>query len=157
MIKNRKNKKQLPAISTASLPDIVFILLFFFMTVTTMKNTNLLVENTLPIANETEEILQLDEVIEILIGKSTQDGFFVGTEPKIQLGSKFGNIEDISVYVLSEVSKMPEEMKKVAMVSLKVDKTAEMGIVTDVKKELRKVNMLKVNYTTIQGDIFNNL
>jgi len=154
---NRKIKKQLPAVSTASLPDIVFILLFFFMTVTTMKPTNLLVENTLPNASETEELHNPDGVIKILVGKPTQTMTVVGNAPKIQLGSKFGRVDDIGTYVLSEVAKMPEGIRTMAMVSLKVDKTVGMGIVGDIKNELRKVNMLKVNYTTVQGDVFQSL
>jgi hypothetical protein len=41
--------------------------------------------------------------------------------------------------------------------ALKVDKNANMGLITDIKQELRKVNALKVNYTTYEGDAFNNL
>jgi len=70
---NRKSKSKLPPISTASLPDIVFILLFFFMTVTVMKNTNLLVENTLPNATEIEKLDKNDRVIEIIVGKPNKE------------------------------------------------------------------------------------
>ena len=66
MIKFNKmsSSRGLPAISTASLPDIVFILLFFFMTVTVMKNQNLMVENMLPRATETEKLDKQDRIIE---------------------------------------------------------------------------------------------
>ena len=52
----KKNTEGTPAISTASLPDIVFMLLFFFMTATTMKDTDLKIENTLPKANQTAKL-----------------------------------------------------------------------------------------------------
>ena len=53
---NKKKDGDLPAVSTASLPDIVFMLLFFFMTVTTMKDSTLMVENTLPNASEVKKL-----------------------------------------------------------------------------------------------------
>ena len=44
----KKKSGDLPAISTASLPDIVFMLLFFFMVVTVLRDSNLLVMQRLP-------------------------------------------------------------------------------------------------------------
>ncbi|WP_394973586.1 ExbD/TolR family protein [uncultured Croceitalea sp.] len=155
---NRKNKSKLPEISTASLPDIVFILLFFFMTVTVMKNNRLLVENTLPNADEIEKLDKRDRVIEIIVGRPTkQYTSIVGVESKIQLNGKFAHVDEIGSYVLAEIAKMPEHLRSVAIISLKIDKTVNMGIVSDIKEELRKVNALKVNYTTFEGDAFNNL
>jgi biopolymer transport protein ExbD len=155
---NRKSKSKLPEISTASLPDIVFILLFFFMTVTVMKNNNLLVENTLPNADEIEKLDKRDRIIEIIVGKPTkQYANIAGTQSKIQLNGKFAQVDEVSSYVLAELSKMPENLRSVAIISLKIDKAVSMGIVSDIKEELRKVNALKFNYTTFEGDAFNNL
>jgi biopolymer transport protein ExbD len=155
---NRKSKSTLPEISTASLPDIVFILLFFFMTVTVMKNTNLLVENTLPNADEVERLNKRDRIIEIIVGKPTrQYAGIAGTQSKIQLNGKFAQVDEVGSYVLGELSKMPEHLRSVAIISLKIDKAVNMGIVSDIKQELRKVNALKINYTTFEGDAFNNL
>ena len=44
-----------PAMSTASLPDIVFMLLFFFMVTTVMRETTLIVDNKLPKASEVKK------------------------------------------------------------------------------------------------------
>jgi len=155
---NRKSKSKLPPISTASLPDIVFILLFFFMTVTVMKNTNLLVENTLPNATEIEKLDKNDRVIEIIVGKPNKEyASLVGVSPKIQLNGKFASIDEVGSYVLAQRAKMPEQLRKVAVVSLKIDKDVNVGIISDIKQELRKVNALKINYTTFEGDAFINL
>ena len=48
---NKKKKGDLPAVNTASLPDIVFMLLFFFMVATVMRDNELKIENNLPAAN----------------------------------------------------------------------------------------------------------
>lgn len=154
----KKKEGDLPAVSTASLPDIVFMLLFFFMTVTTMKDSSLLVENTLPNASEIKKLEKKDRVIYIYVGKPTQEYQKVfGTEPKIQLNDKFANVSEVGTFILAERAKKPQELQNVLTTALKVDKNANMGLITDIKQELRKVNALKVNYTTYEGDAFNNL
>lgn len=154
----KKKDGDLPAVSTASLPDIVFMLLFFFMTVTTMKDSSLMVENTLPNASEIKKLEKKDRVIYIYVGKPTQEYQKVfGSEPKIQLNDKFANVDEVGSFILAERAKKPQELQNVLTTALKVDKNANMGLITDIKQELRKVNALKVNYTTYEGDAFNNL
>ncbi len=154
----KKKDGDLPAVSTASLPDIVFMLLFFFMTVTTMKDSSLLVENTLPSASEIKKLEKKDRVIYIYVGKPTRDYEKVfGTEPKIQLNDKFANVDEVGSYILAERAKKPQELQNVLTTAMKVDKNANMGLIADIKQELRKVNALKVNYTTVDGDAFRNL
>ncbi|NJB36277.1 MULTISPECIES: biopolymer transporter ExbD [Flavobacteriaceae] len=154
----KKKDGDVPAVSTASLPDIVFMLLFFFMTVTTMKDSSLLVQNTLPNASEIKKLEKKDRIIYIFVGKPTQEYQSVyGTEPKIQLNDKFANVNEVGDYILAERAKKPQELQNVLTTALKVDKEANMGLISDIKQELRKVNALKVNYTTYEGDAFNNL
>ncbi|AWX45062.1 hypothetical protein HME9304_02071 [Flagellimonas maritima] len=154
----KKKDGDLPAVSTASLPDIVFMLLFFFMTVTTMKDSSLLVENTLPNASEIKKLEKKDRVIYIYVGKPTQEYQKVfGTEPKIQLNDKFANVDEVGSYILAERAKKPQEIQNVLTTALKVDKDANMGLIADIKQQLREVNALKVNYTTYEGNAFNNL
>jgi len=154
----KKKDGDLPAVSTASLPDIVFMLLFFFMTVTTMKDSTLLVQNTLPNATEIKKLEKKDRVIYIYVGTPTSEYQSVyGTEPKIQLNDKFASVSEVGSYILAERAKKPQELQNLLTTSLKVDKEANMGLISDIKQELRKVNALKVNYTTYQGNAFNNL
>lgn len=155
---NKKKDGDLPAVSTASLPDIVFMLLFFFMTVTTMKDSSLMVENTLPNASETKKLEKKDRVIYIYVGKPTSQYQKVfGSEPKIQLNDKFASVGEVGDFILQERAKKPQELQNVLTTALKVDKNANMGLISDIKQELRKVNALKVNYTTYEGDAFRNL
>ncbi|BFP40192.1 biopolymer transporter ExbD [Flavobacteriaceae bacterium GF1] len=154
----KKKDGDLPAVSTASLPDIVFMLLFFFMTVTTMKDSSLLVQNTLPNASEVKKLEKKDRVIYIYVGKPTREYQSVyGTEPKIQLNDKFADVNEVGSYILAERAKKPQELQNVLTTALKVDKDANMGLISDIKQKLRQVNALKVNYTTYEGDAFNNL
>ena len=155
---NKKKDGDVPAVSTASLPDIVFMLLFFFMTVTTMKDSSIMVENTLPNASEVKKLEKKDRVIYIFVGKPTREYQKVfGTESKIQLNDKFASVTEVGDFILQERAKKPQELQNVLTTAMKVDKNANMGLISDIKQELRKVNALKVNYTTYEGDAFNNL
>ena len=152
----KKKSGDLPAISTASLPDIVFMLLFFFMVATVMRENNLVVENKLPVANQVEKLEKKMPISFIYVGKPKRDGF--GTEARMQLNDKFADLKDIAAFVNSERAAIlnPENIKFLT-IALKVDKDANMGIVGDIKQELRKVNALKINYTTGKGDVMDNM
>jgi len=155
---NKKKDGDLPAVSTASLPDIVFMLLFFFMTVTVMKDSSLMVDNILPNASEIKKLEKKDRVIYIYVGKPTSQYQKVfGSEPKIQLNDKFANVSEVGDYILQERAKKPQELQNVLTTALKVDKNANMGLISDIKQQLREVNALKINYTTFEGDAFRNL
>ncbi|MBT2162547.1 ExbD/TolR family protein [Zobellia barbeyronii] len=154
----KKKDAGLPAVNTASLPDIVFMLLFFFMTVTVMKDSSLKVENTLPNASETKKLEKKDRVIYIYVGQPTsQYKAQFGEEARIQLNDKFSSPNEVGDYILSERAKKPQEIQNVLTTALKVDRNANMGLISDIKLQLREVNALKVNYTTFEGNAFNNL
>lgn len=150
---NKKKSGDLPPVSTASLPDIVFMLLFFFMVATVMRDDEMLVENSLPVANQVEKLEDKNKLVNIYIGKpssSYQKTF--GTSDVVQLGDKISRVEDVYNYVNTKRGDMPENLQDEMMVSLKVDKTAKVGVLTDVKQELRKAKALKITYTSNQGD-----
>ena len=154
MSKFRKNNsKGQPAISTASLPDIVFMLLFFFMVTTTMRETTLKVQVVTPRATEVEKMEKKSLVSYIYIGepiKSLQGAF--GTAPRIQLNDVFATKEDLYQFVEMEKDKRDEAERNMITWSLKVDQDTKMGIVTEVKQEMRKVNALKINYSSKKTD-----
>jgi biopolymer transport protein ExbD len=153
----KKKSGDLPAISTASLPDIVFMLLFFFMVATVMRDSTLMVKNTLP-ADQVQKLDKKDRVMYIYAGKPSQryqEKF--GTQPKIQLNDKFATVQDVGAFVLAERAAKRQELQNVLTTSLKVDGDTKMGLISDIKQELRKVNALKINYTTRTGDYTQNL
>jgi biopolymer transport protein ExbD len=150
----KKKSGGIPAISTASLPDIVFMLLFFFMTATTMKDSDLKIENTLPKANQTAKLHKKQYVMYIYAGKpSERYRVSLGSSDRIQLSDKISSVNDIRNFVISERASRNSEDEKYLTASLKIDKNVKMGLVQDIKQELRKVDQLKVNYTTSQGSV----
>lgn len=155
--KFKKNTKT-PEVSTASLPDIVFMLLFFFMTVTVMKDDTLKVVNELPNATEIKKLEKKDRVITIYVGKPVEKFEETqGNQPKIQMEDRFVNLSDFGSRILEAINERPEHLRGFITISLKVDKKASMGLISDVKEELRKINALKINYTTYEGDAYKNL
>lgn len=153
MSKFRKNtSKELPAISTASLPDIVFMLLFFFMVVTVLRDDNLLVQNTLPKADQVEK-LKKDRSVFIYAGSPSsnyQDKY--GKEAKIQIGDKYTDVTDLKFALTESRQSLRPELQDKVMVALKVDEETNTGLVTDIKQELRELNMLKIIYITSPGN-----
>ncbi len=145
----KKDKdREVPAISTASLPDIIFMLLFFFMVTTVMREVELKIIVKLPKATELQKLEKKSLVSYIYIGKP-QARFqkVFGTEPRIQLNDAFAEVKDVPQFIIKEREARNEKMIPLMTTSLKVDEDTKMGIVTDVKQELRKVNALKINYS----------
>jgi biopolymer transport protein ExbD len=152
----RKGKNKMPAISTASLPDIVFMLLFFFMVSTTLRETTLFVRNKIPSATEVVKLEKKSLVSYIYIGSPTgQFQRLYGTEPRIQLNDSFKNLDAIRDFISAERDNLSEFDRAFLTVSLKIDEDTRMGIVTDVKQELRKASALKISYASKRVDKIN--
>ncbi len=151
MLKFKKNKnKKLAPISTASLPDIVFMLLFFFMVTTVMRETEMLVENILPQATEVKKLERKSLVSYIYIGapKGNNRKGKYGTEAKLQLNDAYARVADIQSFVIAERETRAEEEVPLLTTSIKADVNVKMGIVSDIKQELRKAQAYKINYST---------
>lgn len=153
----RKGKsKGVPPISTASLPDIVFMLLFFFMVSTTLKETNVNVKIRLPEATETVKLEKKSLVSYIYVGAPLQQyQAQYGTLSKIQLDDKFSEVGDIGDYIAAEWEKRDELERPLMTVSLKADEKTKMGLIQEIKIELRKAGALKLNYSSRKGVVSN--
>ncbi len=149
---SKKKSGELPAISTASLPDIVFMLLFFFMVSTTMRDSNILVEQRLPKADQVEKLENKNLVMYIYAGPpSTRYQRQFGTAGRIQLNDKFAKVSEIRPFIIQErESKNPGYRDKL-VTALKIDRETNMSIVSDIKDELRKAKAYRVNYTVNVG------
>ena len=146
-VMKKKGNKSLPPISTASLPDVIFMILFFFMVSTTMRDQELLVRYKLPEATEVQKLEKKSLVSYIHIGQPSlvmQAKF--GTAPRIQLNDTYRTPQDILDFIASERDKLNESDRNAMSVCIKADRYTRMGIITDVKQELRKANALRVTY-----------
>ena len=154
----KKKGGESPAINTASLPDIVFMLLFFFMVATVMRDSTLLIVNKLPAADQVEKLDKKDRVMYIYAGKPSSryvDNY--GSTARIQLNDKFATVSEVGAFILAERASKRQELQNVLTTALKVDSETKMGLIQDIKQELRKVSALKINYTTRVGDYTQNI
>lgn len=142
-----KKGKESPGINTSSLPDIIFMLLFFFMVTTTMREVTLKVKTTLPEATEVQKLEKKSLVSFIYVGPPVNSKTF-GTNTRIQLNDQFAVVDDIQEFVANDRQKRPESDRQKVTFSLKVDSDTRMGIVTDIKQELRKAGAFKINYSS---------
>ncbi|MBR3699368.1 MAG: biopolymer transporter ExbD [Bacteroidales bacterium] len=150
----KEGKKEVPQVSTSSLPDIVYMLIFFFMITTSMRDVELRVKTALPKATEIAKLEKKALVSSIYIGPPRDAK--LGTESRIQLNDQFARPDDIADWVLQEREARNEADRPFLTTALKVHKETRMGIVTDVKQELRKVGAFRINYTTLKGSALEN-
>lgn len=144
-----KKEKPKPEISTASMPDIIFMLLIFFMVTTVLREQDLLVRTILPKAEALTKIEQKRYVSYIWMGPEKLQGNRFG-ETKVQIDDSV--IDDLTTIRTIMYRKLTEQARLI--VSLRVDETSEMGVVTDVQQELRKAGTLRINYSS-KRDISN--
>lgn len=152
MAKIRKEgKKSVPAVSTASLPDIIFMLLFFFMVSTSMKEVSYKVSINAPEATELQSLDKKSLVRYIYIGEphKVYQGQY-GKATRIQLDDAFAEVSEIQMFIENERAAMKEDEQGLLTVSIKADKETKMGIITDVKQALRRAQALKISYASIQ-------
>ncbi len=145
----KKGKREVPAMSTSSLPDIVFMLLFFFMAATTMREVDPLVKVQMPQANEITE-LDKKNLVNIWMGKpltakAGEDAL------KIQLNDKTQEVEDIRNFISATTATKGVGPKEI-VVNLRVDRDATVGKLTAVKQELRKADALSISYAAMQAE-----
>ena len=143
----QSEKRTVPQPPSGSLSDIVFMLLFFFMVTTTMRETESKVQLRLPEASEIAKLERKDLTSYINIGTPTrnlQSQF--GTDSRIQLNDSFKTVDEIRDFIAAERDAMSEADRSFMTVALKVDENTRMGIVTDVKQELRKCSALKITH-----------
>ncbi len=140
--------KEVPAITTASLPDIMFMLLFFFMVSTTLRENELKITQRLPDATEITKLEKKSLVSYIYVGSPRKEWQGqLGTESRIQLDDNFASVNDLRGYIAGEWEKRNEADRPKMTVSLKADEKTKMGIITEIKQELRKAEALKINYS----------
>lgn len=144
----RDKERETPALATSSLPDIIFMFLFFFMAVTTMKEITFKVRVSTPTASEVQKLENKSLTRYIYVGKPMQQYVkSFGSETRIQLGDAFADISELSTFIVSERSAMNEDDQSQMTVAIKADKDTKMGIINDIKQSLRNAYALRINYT----------
>ena len=145
----RRERKEIPELNTAALPDLVFTVLFFFMIVTHMKSVPLKVKYQVPTGTEITKLAKKSTVTYIYIGK-------VGDDYCIQLNDKLATVAEVEAYVKEERARMLPEDARRQIVSIRADRSVPMHLITDVKQALRRAKAYRINYSAtgaVKGDI----
>jgi len=148
MTKLRKKPNRQTEISTASLPDIVFLLLFFFMVSATIRPPEELLKTKLPQAESISKIDRKELIKELNVGipKSAQ----FGSEPKISVENRFIELAEVAQWAVTQKESLPEALKDQMIVLLRADETVNMGLIADIQEELKKVNARKMVFRTLE-------
>jgi biopolymer transport protein ExbD len=149
MHKFKKKAKSEPEIPTSALPDIIFMLLFFFMVTTVLRETTINVQQRIPKATELRKLQRKSLVSYLYMGKPQNISMF-GGEPKIQANDVFIEVKDVIMWVEKEKAKLDEVERDQITIAFKVDEQVKMGLISDVQMELRKANARKLMYSTPQ-------
>ena len=150
----KEQKNELPEVNTGSISDIIFMLLFFFMVITNMRETSLKVKYDAPKATEIQKLEKKSLVASIYIGAPTgkNENTLPPGEISVQLNDQTIKQEnlagDVRDFIGNEKESRSEEDKNKLTFSLKVDKDVQMRYVNIIKNELRQNNALKINYAT---------
>lgn len=144
----RKKEHKVPSLNTASLPDLIFSVLFFFMIVTHMQKVAIKVKYRTPEGTELTRLTKKTAVSYIYIGKPTGRMDRAGNNRyRIQLNDKFASAVDVADYIAAERNRMQPEDQQQMTVSIKADRQTPMGIITDVKQALRQAKAYKISYS----------
>lgn len=138
--KQAGSKQEVP---TSAMPDVVFMLLFFFMVTTVLREVTLKVRVNLTQAENIEKIEQKRLLSYVYIGPERLPGNKLG-EDKVQIDDAI--VEDIGGIRTLMYDKLREQPKLI--VSLRVDENSEFGLLTDVQKELQQASTFRINYST---------
>ena len=138
----------MPGLNLASLPDLIFTVLFFFMIVTHMRDVNPKVRFEVPQGTELSKTANKDGLVYIFIGKPVDaQGKVVSNETRIQLNDRFVSVDQLAQEITRERSQMSESDRQNMVVSVRADRDTEMGVINDVKQALRKAGALNINYS----------
>jgi biopolymer transport protein ExbD len=130
--KKRAGAKQ--EIPTSSMPDIIFMLLLFFMVATTLREQEIFVKFTLP---EGKAIQKIEN-------KRLVSYIWVGDNERIQIDDNIVAVKAIKKIMYDKRVVLPN-----VVVSLRVDKNSRMGLVTDIQEQLREADARRINYSAM--------
>ena len=146
----RRLDHSVPELNMASLPDLIFTVLFFFMIVTHMRDVEKKVTYKVPAGTEVEKAEHKSAVVHIYIGKpldGSSDAYC------IQLNNQLMTVGDIRQFIETERRHMSAEDQERLTVSIEADRDVPMSIINDVKQALRKSYALNVSYAATQKQL----
>ncbi len=151
MGKFKKNGgREMPELNTSSLPDLIFAFLFFIMMVTSIREVTAKVEyNHLPRATELTKLEEKSALSYLYVGRPVQAyRSKFGSNSCIQINDKIiQNPELVYDFAKDEEGKVPNDRKAEFTISIKADADTKMKIISEIKYQLRRANVLNISYS----------
>lgn len=148
MIPFRHKHREMPQLNMASLPDLIFTVLFFFMIVTHMRQSSSLLQVNIPQGQELAQAQHKEAMVYIYIGKTVGDA---ESDYQIQVNNQLVKAEQLTEVLQSIREKMPQESQRYAMAMLRADKNTPMRLVKQLKTALRKAQISKIAYVATEN------
>ena len=139
----QRKRRQVPSLNVASMPDLIFTVLFFFMIVTHMRSDEVKVKLEVPQGTGVQKLANKASVVNIYIGQ-------LNGEWGVQLNGDLISIDDIPARIEEIRGGMSAENADKLTVSLRADRHTPMGIITDVKQALQQSYALRINYSATE-------
>ena len=140
----RKKHRSVPGLNMASMPDLIFTVLFFFMIVTHMRNETVKVKLQVPQGTEVTKSSNKFSTINIYIGRNNYG------DTQIQVNDRMCSLGQVGALVQNLKANLSEESQENLIINLRADRNTDMGIVNDLKKELRNVGALTIRYSATE-------
>ena len=140
-----RRRQGVPTLNVASMPDLIFTVLFFFMIVTHMRS------DEVKVRSEVKKLTGHPAIINIYIGRQgdkktgRQDNTWL-----VQLNGDLVSPSEIPARINAIRSKLSPENAERLTVSFRADRHAPMGLVSDVKQALQQAYALKINYSATE-------
>lgn len=144
----RKKSEHSAEISTASLPDIVFLLLFFFMVSATIKTKEEVVSVEIPMAQALTTIEKKSLIREISIGTPRNSRY--GAAMSIEVDGRIILLDELPQWIAEQREQLPESFRDQMIILLRADAHVSMGLVSDVQEKLKEINARKILYRTLK-------
>lgn len=138
-----QSHRSVPQLNVASMPDLIFTVLFFFMIVTHMRSDEVKVRLQVPEGKEVQKLANKQAVVNIYIGKHNNNW-------AVQVNGDVVNTNEIPAMIEHIRGGLSAENQARMTVSLRVDKKAPMGLVSEVKRQLQQAYALKINYSATE-------
>ena len=146
-----RRRHGVPSLNVASMPDLIFTVLFFFMIVTHMRSDEVKVRLEVPAGSEVKKLTGHPAIINIYIGRQgdketgRQDNTWL-----VQLNGDLVSPSEIPARINAIRSKLSPENAERLTVSFRADRHAPMGLISDVKQALQQAYALKINYSATE-------
>ena len=146
----KKQSRKVPSINTSSLPDIVFMLLFFFMVTTVMRDDTLKVQVEIPQSIATDKLMDQSLIATIYVGKPVAVAM-LGDAERIQIDDQIVPLKSVGEYILKKQSELPPRLRYKFKTVIKADQNMPMRLITLIKEELKIVDMRNIHYACFES------